>query len=394
MKILILLVILLALPLTPLLAQVDPNKPNIQPVNYDDVVTETINDSAPYDWWQLQAVEGEIIVLDMTGEEGLAPLLGLLSPGGILVASTLDEESAPNSTINLEYTVEESGLHTIIASRQGRLEGTTTGPYTLQVRRANAVVGRLNPFQDVTFRCADFEVTTAATIVFSEDISQAEAYRISVIGLDDFDPVIRLNLSQQDVTDCSEDSQAMGGDIFTPPGGEPVLLDSERLERGAQITIRSANRMGTVTLTIGSKNGAPGRYMAVIEGFQIEPSRDLDSMQVRLGPFARATAMDVYMVGAGGTRLDPFIRVRSDVEGVEDLLCDDAGKRGCEGIPPFTGAGVKFNDGTDIAGDQFDAGVRLQPGHPDPLTVEFSSRENDTRGGYSIILLGQLPPRS
>lgn len=394
MKTIMLFVFFLALPLLPVLAQVDPDKPNIQPVNYDDVVTETINDLAPYDWWQLQAIEGEIIVVDMTGEEGLAPLIGLLSPGGILVADTLEEQSAPNSKTTLEYTADESGMYTIIASRQGRLEGETTGSYTLQIRRANSTAERLNPFQDVTFRCADYEVTTVATIVFAEDTAQVEFYRITLLGLDDFDPIIRINVSQQDATDCSEDTQVMGGDVFMPPGGEPILLDEERLEHGAQLTIRSADQMGTVTLTIGSKNGTVGHYMAVIEGFQINPASDVDSVQFRLGPFARDSAMDVYMVGAVNTRLDPFIRIRSEVEGIEDVLCDDAGKRGCMNIPAFTGAGVRFNNGTDIIGDQFDAGVRLQPGHPDPITVEFGSREKDTHGAYTIVILGELPPRS
>jgi hypothetical protein len=96
------------------------------------------------------------------------------------------------------------------------------------------------------------------------------------------------------------------------------------------------------------------------------------------------------MIGASDSRLDPFVRLDTP-EGIE---CDDAGRRGCDEVPSITGAGVAINDGVTITGDRFDAGLRLAPGHPDPLTLELSSRKSGTYGEYALLVIGELPPRS
>ncbi|NJL56806.1 hypothetical protein HC928_17885 [bacterium] len=74
---------------------------------------------------------------------------------------------------------------------------------------------------------------------------------------------------------------------------------------------------------------------------------------------------------------------------------DDAGRRGCESMLPAVGAGVVFADESpqDYVGDRFDAGVRLQPGHPNPLTLEFRSWDGATRGPFALFMVGELPPR-
>jgi hypothetical protein len=368
----------------------DDTKVTVETISYDQTVTDTINNDAPYDWWQLQAQQGDVIVVNMSASDGLAPLLGILDPGGDLVASTLDNPAELNSSLELEYTAQVNGIHTLVASRVGRLEGTTSGSYALLVRRGNPSVNVDENYQDVVFRCQDFEAATVTTVIFGDDVAQADTYRISVYGLDGLQPVIRVHLSEPDITDCSQDGHAMPGDEYTLPGEETRTL-TEPVTTASQLTIKSADQMGTVTLTIGSRDSQPGRYMAVIQGLQIAPRTDRDTVDLRLGPLAKDTTLSVYMIGDEKTRLDPVMRWLS-IDGEGDVLCDDAGRRDCEAIPTLTGVGVRFNDNVNVIGDSFDAGLHLAPGNLDPMTLELNSREGDTQGGYSLVLIGELPP--
>ncbi len=147
-----------------------------------------------------------------------------------------------------------------------------------------------------------------------------------------------------------------------------------------------------MTVTIGSVDHSAGRYLAVIEGLSIEPPGDRDQMTLRMGPLARETELFFFMVGAPDTRLDPVLRHNVDDDPV---TCDDAGQRGCEAVPTLTDMAVRITagEGTHIVADRLDAGLRLSPGHSDPLFLELASRARGTHGPYSILLLGELLPR-
>jgi hypothetical protein len=112
---------------------------------------------------------------------------------------------------------------------------------------------------------------------------------------------------------------------------------------------------------------------------------------VRIGPLAaESTSLSVYMVAAQNSRLDPFMILPDTGE-----TCDDSGRTGCDTLPTFSGAGAVLHegDGTTLRGDRSDAGLLLTPGNPDPMAVELSSRDGDTRGAYALVLIGELPPR-
>jgi len=100
--------------------------------------------------------------------------------------------------------------------------------------------------------------------------------------------------------------------------------------------------------------------------------------------------MLVYMVAAENSRLDPQLELLST-----GLVCDDAGRRGCEDVPSFNRAGATLHEGegTAIVGDRFDAGLRLAPGNPDPQDIELRAFDGNTTGNYVIVVIGQLPPR-
>ncbi len=395
-----LLVLLLIVGVLPVLAQqatLDPNTPSVLDIHYGDSVHETITNAAFYDWWTIDATQGDDMVIHMTATDGLEPLIGILNGSGDLVAKS--DDGAVNSTAELEYVVPATGHYTIVATRVGNLNGTSTGSYALDLRQANAPVVNVNPYQDVTFTCKDegFDVTTAATLSFADDPVPGLEYRITVYGIDGFRPVIRVNFDASNAQPyelCNIDALNTVGDTFTFPGEQTQTITKDTLNQASQLALASADQMGTITLTIGSENGQAGRYMAVIEGFSIEPSNDIDGVEIRVGPLAaKTTSILAYMIAGQNSRLDPFMKLPDS-----GVTCDDAGRGDCTNVPSFNRAGVTMHedDGSTVSyiGDRSDAGLLINPGNPDPVEVQLSSRESDTHGPYALLLIGSLPPRS
>ncbi|MBZ0303065.1 MAG: hypothetical protein K8J31_25185 [Anaerolineae bacterium] len=374
----------------PLFAQDD--LPLSEPINYDDSVTDDLTQRAFWDWWHIQAAQGDVIVVDMQAREMLEPLLGILDPDGTLVARS--DDGTAGGSVSLEYTVQQEGEYTLVATRVGNENGTSDGPYALRVRRANEVPARENAYQEVTFRCQDYEAANAATIEFADDPEQATYYLISVYGLDGFEPVIRVQFSAVDLTDCSRDVQGVSGNRYALPGEDPITLTDPAVytDHTAQLLITSAAPVGTVTLTIGSANASPGRYLALIEAFTIEPG-DEDGIRIGQGPLASALPLTLYMVADSKSRLDPSIHWTNET--TAGAICDDAGRRGCEGVPSPEGLAVYIAEqDAEITADRFDAGLVLPPGPPALRDVTLTAFDQRTSGPYALVLMGELPPRS
>jgi hypothetical protein len=370
----------------------DPNTPQVTDIQYNSAVQGTITSGAFYDWWQIDAGQGDQVDVTMSAADGLAPLIGILDAGGQLVARSPDGDV--NGTVHASYAVTTAGRYTIVATRVGNANGTSTGSYILQVGRSSVATPD-SGLQEVTFQCNDngvFDVTTAATLRFSEDPKKDLSQRITVYGVDGFEPAIRLNISNRpDFNLCSTDARRTVDDVFTFPGEVPRTVTEDTLPSVSQLILNGADQMGTITLTIASRDGKPGRYMAIIEGFSITDEKDTDLLEVRIGPLAaKTTAMKVYMVKTKNSRLDPYL---STLDGSQS--CDDAGKRGCETVPSFLGAGAVIHEGTGatITGTRSDAGLLLQPGNADPITLELGSRAGHTKGDYALVIIGELPSR-
>lgn len=378
------------------------DSPTLATIGFDVPVQETITDRAIFDRWTFSAAPGSIVLVSVQGAEGLAPLVGLGNVGGDLLYSSdgqhegLRVDAEPNALVAFEYPIEVAGEYVIIVTRAGNETGTTTGSYTLLIRQATASVAREETYQDVVFRCGADEVTTAATLQWAQEAG--EAYRISVYGLDGFRPLIRVVSSSDPANpldDCAADAQDMGGDRFTLPGEAEVVLPEDAPVNAARFSVSRA--FTDITLTVGSIGGAPGRYVLVIEGFTLAPAREIDSLTARIGPLAaRTTDMRVYMVRREATRLDPFLQYVDAADAVV-ADCDDAGRRTCAEVPAITGMqfafSAPFGDLSALSGDTLDAGLRLMPGGPEPMGLLLTSL-NRAEGGYALVILGTLPPRS
>jgi hypothetical protein len=368
--------------------------PSVLDIAYDDVVQETITSGAFWDWWTLEASAGDQIVVDMGAMDGLEPLLGILNAGGDLVIQS--EPGAANNAISLEYTAPADGQYTLVATRAGNADGTSAGSYALRVRLANPTETLTNPLQDVTFRCEDYEATTAATLRMNEDPAAGLTYRITVYGLDGFQPVIRVRFQTKDQDKpfelCNTDARLTENDTFTFPGEAEHTITADTLDTVSQLLLTGADGMGIVTVTIASREGAPGRYLAVLDGFSIEPQADEDLIEVRIGPLAaKNTHLTVYMMAAQNSRLDPFLTSTDTGQS-----CDDAGRGDCSDVPALTDTRIVLHEGsgTTLRGDRSDAGLILTPGTPDTIGLVLSSRSGDTHGGYALLLRGTLPPRT
>ncbi|MBI1280865.1 MAG: hypothetical protein GC179_22265 [Anaerolineaceae bacterium] len=375
----------------PAAAQDNQDTVTVTDISYGDVVQDTITNGAFYDWWHIQALEGDVMVVDMGGSDGLAPLIGIIDSSGSLVARSADGE--PNQSVSMDYTIPKDGQYTIVATRVGNQSGTTTGHYALRVRKANPPNQNTNSdqYEPVTFPCHDFEATTAVSLRFGEEPRPNLKYRITVYGMDGFVPVIRLQFDipgQKPFDQCNTDANSTLNDTFTVPGEDTRTITKENLASNSQLIFTGAENAGTVTVTIASKNGAAGRYFAVIDGFTIDSPQKTDLYDIRMGPLAKFTPLTVYMAAGENSRIDPYIKWASG-----NMECDDAGRGDCKTVPTFSKAGVSLHEseGLTIVGGRSDAGLVLAPGNSDIMTLEIGSRNNETYGNYVLVLLGQLP---
>ena len=354
--------------------------PTLLPINYGQEVSGAINDQQFFAHWELVTHAGDHFVVRMTGAAGLRPLIGILGPDGTLLARS--DDGAVDGTVELDFTAPAVDAYRIVATRVGNQSGTTSGTYVLRVDLLDSPPARDPAYQDVTFLCGAVEATALATIRFAREPADNGAYSLRVYGLDGFQPVIRVQTDGQDT--CTSDPADAVGDVIALPGERPITLTDASAT--AQVILTSENADPQAMLvTIGSVADQTGRYLAVIGGFNVEPSTDTDDYAVRLAPRPAqgGAPLLIYAVGLNN-RLDPGIS--------GDLgTCDDAGRRGCEALPSFDGAGVIFNGGVRVIGDRFDAGIRIDDAAQHYLQV--LSFSGTTHGDYALFLLGSLPPR-
>ena len=385
-------------------AQEDEGDVRDELIDFGMTVSDAIGDRLIFDFYRFNAFRGDEIRITMTGMDGLAPLIGL-SDGSreVFARSDLDENGAqlpdvaPNGTATLALTIQEDGQYIIIATRVGNEAGETTGAYTLTLQLELDSGGA--DLQAVTFRCGEAIGTTATTLEFGAT-DDTEGYRLSVYGIDGFDPIIHARIAidtREPLETCSDDSQNMHGDIVMLDGETYQFIETADASPAfaAQYGLRGGQNLGVIELAIGSVDAAPGTFIAVLDGFKITDSLPEVFLDVRLGPLARSTALRVYMVKVGNNRLDPQLTqliIVPDQPSIE-IICDDAGVRECASTPSIAESGVVFNDGLEVLGGPFDAGLTLAPEDIERMTLIFNGQNRNATGEFAIVLIGALPPR-
>lgn len=392
----------------PGLAQADdPTTAAVGPLQYGQAVSGTITNTAFFDWWRVEMTRGDTVQVQMQAQNGLAPLLAVLdvNQGGVLARSDDPLPTPIDSMAELTFQAPADGIYTVVATRDGNEQGDTTGAYDLRIALIDRIPERDNPRAEVEFRCGELLISNALTLTFEEDgvtdpnSELLEFYRLTVIGSDGFQPVIRARSDVREaLLDCTDNGDRVPGSRYTLPGADPVTVTADDLPHVAQLALRNtggtnAARFGAVELTIGALNGQPGRYVAILEGLRIHEPNDTDLLTVRLGPLARAANIRLYMVGAGDAlRFDPQISV-VDANGFVTLTCDDAGRFDCADVPSFAGASLYLptTPELNLLADRFDAGLNLTPGNTDPIQVRLQSRSQRTDGRYTLVIIGELP---
>ncbi len=379
----------------PALSQPDPNTPTISPIQFDAPVTDIITEAAIFDWWLLNLSAGESIRVTMAGEEGLAPLLGLLDANSNLVQRT--EDGNPDGTVTFTYTVEQSGEFRIIATRAGNADGTTVGRYTLTVESVRLTAPEPDPYEEVTLDCGGESVPNALTLRIEEDEAQMSPISASVYGLEGFQPVLRSTLEfsfdpffdQFCIVPIGEGPGVGLGDRLQLPGEDLI-----EWERGVAKTVyEDLTGFSRVQLNVGAQAGSSGRYVVVIHGLTAGEGGDRDLLEIGLGPLAQEEPLLVYAVSDKSTRLDASIQ---QIDDGTDVLwqCDDAGVLDCEDVPPIAGfEWYGAEDDLTATANRFDAGILLQPNAPDKQRLLLGAFDGRTSGNYSIVIVGQFPGR-
>jgi len=399
MQRLILLIIVGMLVIPTLAQEPEPtDQVNFYDIFYDVPVQGRITDTTYFDFWRFSAMAGDEIIVRMKGEGGLAPLIGIAgSNREVIVRSDMDEnggqlpDAEPNTTVELRFTVPINGEFSIVATRAGREAGSTQGDYTLVITRANSAdIQREQALQAVEFRCNEDIVTSALNIQLPNP-SQPTTYRLTVYGLGDFDPAIRIFAGLEDEYKyCTTDGQNTIGDEVAFWDTPTIVIDES--SKTAQYSLNSVGELGQLTFTIASVSGGRGQYIAVLEGLTLTEVNQVNPMDAQIGAVALGSSFIIYMLKSPETRIDPFM-AQSLFDG-SLISCDDAGGRGCDAIPSASTIAISLSDGTEIHGDRFSAGLELTPEGLELLNLQFMSRAVNATGDYTVIIIGELAPLS
>jgi hypothetical protein len=398
--------------LIPLSVSAQDDQPLVADINYDMTVQESITDHAFFDWWRLEVALGDTLMITMNAADGLQPLLGLLDENSeLMTRSDLEQVAEVDGMAFIQYTAVTAGQYTIIASRDGRDQGTTTGAYLLTVNnRNNEQSSRPNPFLETEFRCSEWLLTNALTFQFSEDYIRPETiapgevteyYRVSVYGLDGFEPVMRIlaNVLLDRPLDCTDSSQASeGNQLDLPFLDEPYIVTDKNTDNVTIVTITNSgdgDPLGNITISIGAKEGTSGRFIVVLEGLELHERDDDDEILLRRGAFAGDSPLDIYMIGESDNRLDSFLEIQDEeAEADSSLMCDDIGRDDCADFPELAQSTIMISEDEKLyTADKFDSQLRFDSPDNTPIKVKFHSREYNTDGKYVVVFVGELPAR-
>lgn len=379
------------------LAQKDDDT-DIIPIAYGDTVSGTISAAAYEVVYSFDGQAGDVITVSLTAiTSGLDTYLVVYDMFPSQNPLTFDDDGGEGlNSLLQDYSLPATGTYYLVATRYGRETGTSEGDFTLTLSSANSSGGgdtvsggafgglptgggQQTGGQDLAFSCNGVNVP-AATMVTFEDVRPGFTYRVTVLGLDGFDPVIGLE-AEDGSSLCNDDEPlAVGSQVAVPGTG---LVTADYLT--AQIMFTTSGAIGDIMMRIGGFGGQGGRYVAVFEGLAIAPSTEQDAVTLQVSDSIRNETIYVYQVSRT-TALDPYMGLAGT-----NIICDDAGIGDCADTPPFPGGGVSITNGSTYVAGALDAGIGVVPGNETEMTFVFESYAGLSAGDYAMIVIGAAP---
>ncbi|MFP4321854.1 MAG: hypothetical protein ACLFTK_05310 [Anaerolineales bacterium] len=107
-------------------------------IEYGEEVTGSLNDETWFEEWFFAGSAGDVVIIELTAVEpppdGLDPYVVLLDPNGEVITENDDREPGNTNAAIEQVTLNQDGLHGIIATRFRFDEGDTSGEYRLSLR--------------------------------------------------------------------------------------------------------------------------------------------------------------------------------------------------------------------------------------------------------------------
>lgn len=260
--------------------------------------------------------------------------------------------------------------------------------------------------QDGEIWCDEAPDAPPGVEIVLAEVQRGSPFKITVIGLDDFDPVIGVfgDYAGGFCNDNSEDAAKMS--VTLPTTGEVVMSD-----RAAQVEFYQAGYgWATVSLRVSSVDGQSGEFVVLMEGFSIS-RRDYccDHLAVQITPemVESDVPLTAYVIGAD-EYFDPvMILADDDYSIVEDamqrpIICYDA-VTDCYGTSyPLDDVLITLDPdqpALDVQGDAQDAMLTFDlasfadvdlRSEPRYLRLFFASEQRNSYGDYWILLHGAV----
>jgi hypothetical protein len=292
-------------------------------IEYGDSVDDSISEREWIYLFCFQAEAGDVIQIEMETTGGDLDGALFLYDEDIenLQVMNDDRTQLDLSPLIEDYEIEDAGLYTIIATRYDLDTGTTEGDFRLSLELVNGPSAADEGGGDELTpeggpRAVDcpgrLEITNGLAIYLPDSGGRGD-YRAYVIGLGDFDPVLALERSSDEL-ECNDDKRGLASNTFSSPstGRADIQETASALAWPAQAS----------TLIIGGYEGMGGEFIVVLEGLeasarnpiQILSHSGLDSaIPLSVYALARQADLDLSLLMNGG------------------LNCEDAGTPNCWG---------------------------------------------------------------
>ena len=254
-----------------LLERLGESSPDGAALQYGDSVVGRITQAVPYVFYFIRAQRGDVINVSMRRTSGnLDPHLDLATAEGLILVAN-DDDPLAEGTLDAairRYTVQESGVLLVVATRFGREAGDTEGSYVLTISRIptdelglTADDARLIDYGQALEGDLDGDIPAR---YFRFDAQRGDVITATLTRqAGNLDPVVQL--LDADLTELARDDN--GGDgvnarlpAFTLPAAGTYYLVAQR---GGQTT-------GTFELQLNGRAGiVGGRALEIMYGASV-----------------------------------------------------------------------------------------------------------------------------